>query len=141
MLMFPPLYRQQVRCTACLLPKPSSLVHLLPRVAYHGRCYPPSLLLQVLILVLNAAVGVWQESNAENALEALKEMTADTAKVFRDGQLVSGGTCVCACVCACVAQVAAGASMCACMHIPICKAGFWRHAVQHPPCLPRSRLL
>ena len=43
----------------------------------------------VLILVLNAAVGVWQESNAENALEALKEMTADTAKVFRDGQLVS----------------------------------------------------
>lgn len=43
---------------------------------------------QVLILVLNAAVGVWQESNAENALEALKEMTAETAKVFRDGQLV-----------------------------------------------------
>ena len=48
---------------------------------------PPAL--QVLILVLNATVGVWQESNAENALEALKEMTADTAKVFRDGQLVS----------------------------------------------------
>lgn len=43
----------------------------------------------VLILVLNAAVGVWQESNAENALEALKEMTAETAKVFRDGQLIS----------------------------------------------------
>lgn len=44
----------------------------------------------VLILVLNAAVGVWQETNAESALEALKEMTADTAKVFRDGQLVRG---------------------------------------------------
>ena len=40
--------------------------------------------------MLNAAVGVWQESNAESALEALKEMTADTAKVFRDGQLVRG---------------------------------------------------
>ena len=44
----------------------------------------------VLILVLNAAVGVWQETNAESALEALKEMTADTAKVFRDGKLVRG---------------------------------------------------
>ncbi|KAL4420219.1 hypothetical protein ABPG77_011043 [Micractinium sp. CCAP 211/92] len=43
----------------------------------------------ILILVLNAAVGVWQETNAESALEALKEMTADTAKVFRDGKLVS----------------------------------------------------
>ncbi len=45
----------------------------------------------ILILVLNAAVGVWQETNAESALEALKEMTADTAKVFRDGKLVRGG--------------------------------------------------
>ena len=43
----------------------------------------------VLILVLNATVGVWQESNAESALEALKEMSAETAKVFRDGTLLS----------------------------------------------------
>ncbi|KDD76403.1 E1-E2 ATPase, partial [Helicosporidium sp. ATCC 50920] len=47
----------------------------------------------VLILVLNAAVGVWQESNAESALEALKEMSADTAKVWRDGALVSALPC------------------------------------------------
>lgn len=59
-----------------------------PRLPTMGGA-PTSLpLWQVLILVLNAAVGVWQESNAESALEALKEMTADTAKVFRDGQLV-----------------------------------------------------
>ena len=43
----------------------------------------------VLILVLNAIVGVWQESNAENALEALKSMQSDTAKVWRDGRMVS----------------------------------------------------
>lgn len=43
----------------------------------------------ILILILNAAVGVWQESNAENALEALKEMSAETARVWRDGQLFS----------------------------------------------------
>jgi Ca2+-transporting ATPase len=43
----------------------------------------------LLILILNAAVGVWQESNAEAALEALKDLQGETARVIRGGKMVS----------------------------------------------------
>lgn len=42
----------------------------------------------ILILVLNAIVGVWQENNAEKALEALKELQCESIKVLRDGYFV-----------------------------------------------------
>ena len=43
----------------------------------------------LLILILNAAVGVWQETNAEAALEALKDLQGEHARVLRQGKLVS----------------------------------------------------
>ena len=43
----------------------------------------------LLILVLNAIVGVWQESNAEAALEALTELQSEHASVIRHGKQVS----------------------------------------------------
>ncbi|XP_042437757.1 calcium-transporting ATPase, endoplasmic reticulum-type-like [Zingiber officinale] len=40
------------------------------------------------ILILNAIVGVWQETNAEKSLEALKNMQCEYAKVCRDGRYI-----------------------------------------------------
>lgn len=41
------------------------------------------------VVVINSVLGVFQESKAEKAIEALKEITAATSKVMRDGQMVS----------------------------------------------------
>ena len=43
----------------------------------------------VLIVVLNAIMGVVQEAKAEKSLEALKSMTAPSAKVKRNGKVIS----------------------------------------------------
>jgi P-type Ca2+ transporter type 2C len=40
------------------------------------------------VVVLNSVLGVIQENKAEKAIEALKEMTAATSRVWRDGQVL-----------------------------------------------------
>lgn len=42
----------------------------------------------LLVVLLNAVLGVVQESKAEAAIEALQTMTAATSKVLRDGKIV-----------------------------------------------------
>ena len=42
----------------------------------------------LVVVALNAVLGVFQESNAEAAIEALQTMTAATCKVLRDGRQV-----------------------------------------------------
>ena len=48
-----------------------------------GELFEPALIL--LIVILNAVIGVYQEGKAEKALDALKNMSAPHARVVRDG--------------------------------------------------------
>lgn len=41
------------------------------------------------VVIINAILGVYQESKAEKAIEALQEMASATSKVYRDGKLVT----------------------------------------------------
>ena len=53
----------------------------------HGNArefFEPGLI--ILIVILNAVMGVAQESKAEKALDALKNMSAPHARVIRDGE-------------------------------------------------------
>jgi Ca2+-transporting ATPase len=43
----------------------------------------------LVILILNAVVGVWQESNAEAALEALKDLQPENARALRNGEMIT----------------------------------------------------
>ncbi len=43
----------------------------------------------LVIVILNACIGVFEESRADNALEALKQMSAPTATLRRDGKIIS----------------------------------------------------
>ncbi|MBQ9272243.1 MAG: cation-translocating P-type ATPase, partial [Mogibacterium sp.] len=50
---------------------------------------PSDVFIILFVVVLNSVLGVVQENKAEEAIEALKQMTAAKSKVLRDGQIVS----------------------------------------------------
>ncbi|MGN0458342.1 MAG: cation-translocating P-type ATPase [Eubacterium sp.] len=43
----------------------------------------------MIVVIINAVLGVYQESKAEKAIEALQEIAAATSKVIRDGKLIT----------------------------------------------------
>ena len=49
---------------------------------------PTDTLIILFVVIVNAVLGVIQESKAEKAIEALQEMSASMTKTFRDGKLV-----------------------------------------------------
>lgn len=65
----------------------AALSMLVTIIEQNGEWFEPIII--IAIVLANAFLGVYQESKAENALEALKSMTAPQAKVLRDGETVT----------------------------------------------------
>lgn len=55
--------------------------------AYAHESYADVFIILV-VVIINSLLGVYQESKAEKAIEALQEMTAATSRVLRDGNMV-----------------------------------------------------
>ena len=54
--------------------------------AYQGDSFTDVFII-LFVVIINTAMGLIQENKAEKAIESLKEMTASTSKVFRDGKI------------------------------------------------------
>lgn len=54
-----------------------------------ARFFPTDTLIIAIVVVINSVLGVFQESKAEKAIEALQEMSAATTKVIRDCNIVT----------------------------------------------------
>ena len=50
--------------------------------------FPASVFIILFVVILNSILGVIQESKAEKAIDALKQMTSSTSKVIRDGKQI-----------------------------------------------------
>ena len=51
--------------------------------------FPTDTVIILVVVLINAVLGVLQESKAEKAIEALQEMSAATSKVIRDGRIMT----------------------------------------------------
>ncbi len=51
--------------------------------------FPTDVVIILAVVLINAILGVFQESKAEKAIEALQEIAAATSKVIRDGKQIS----------------------------------------------------
>ena len=49
--------------------------------------FPADAVIILFVVIVNAVLGVFQESKAEKAIEALQKMSAATSRVLRDGEV------------------------------------------------------
>lgn len=56
--------------------------------AYSGESFADVIIIMI-VVVINAVLGVFQESKAEKAIAALQEIAAATSKVLRDGKQIT----------------------------------------------------
>ena len=55
----------------------------------HGFEFPADVVIILAVVLINAILGVFQESKAEQAIEALQQIAAATSKVIRDGKQIT----------------------------------------------------
>jgi len=67
----------------------STITTVYQNVVNHANESYADLIIILFVVIVNTLMGIIQESKAEEAIDALKEMTAATSKVLRDGQLVT----------------------------------------------------
>ncbi len=67
----------------------SSVVEFYEASAAGATFVPTDAIIILIVVLINATLGVLQESKAEKAIEALQEMSAATSKVIRDGEQLS----------------------------------------------------
>ena len=58
-------------------------------LAHGAWAFPADVVIILAVVLINAVLGVFQESKAEKALEALQEMSKAQSKVIRDGKQIS----------------------------------------------------
>ena len=80
-------FLDQMKDPMILILLAAALLSLITSV-YEGET-PTDVFIIMFVVVLNSVLGVVQENKAEEAIEALKQMTAAKSKVLRDGEIVS----------------------------------------------------
>lgn len=66
----------------------SGITNYYESVLSQSSAFPTDSMIILIVVIINAVLGVVQESKAEKAIESLQKMSASTSKVLRDGKVM-----------------------------------------------------